>query len=171
MNLFTSASATLKFTGTQYITLGGGNSAGLFNVASLKQIATSDSISAIKKAGYEGVMFDVEEVDGPASATVPAFAAAFAACKQGTQYLFLDRPLFTQRTQQPTLFCTAAPPDPLLHRGSQGCSNHIAQRAISDGHVRPPLSLSLSCSPLLSLLPPPLHLSVTIQSCGRYRAR
>lgn len=65
--------------GLHYLTLGGGNSAGVFTVPSLQAIAAN--VSHIVNAGYKGVMFDVEEVTGPSSATVPAFAAAFAACK------------------------------------------------------------------------------------------
>mmetsp|Transcript_16569 Transcript_16569/g.36654 ORF Transcript_16569/g.36654 Transcript_16569/m.36654 type:complete len:250 (-) Transcript_16569:118-867(-) len=67
--------------GTKYITLGGGNSAGVFTAAALTAI--EGSADKIKQAGYEGVMFDVEEVTGPSSTMVPAFAKAFAALKQG----------------------------------------------------------------------------------------
>lgn len=71
--------------GTKYITLGGGNSAGTFDEASLHSIA--DQIHAVIDAGYEGVMFDVEEVDGPSSRLVPAFATAFDACKRAGLYV------------------------------------------------------------------------------------
>jgi hypothetical protein len=67
--------------GTKYITLGGGNSAGVFTAAALSAI--EGSAAKIKAAGYDGVMFDVEEVTGPSSTMVNAFAKAFAAMKQG----------------------------------------------------------------------------------------
>ena len=57
----------------------GGNSAGKFTVPILDGI-TSD-VSKIVTAGYDGVMFDVEEVHGSADVLVPAFKRAFAASK------------------------------------------------------------------------------------------
>jgi len=65
--------------GTKYLTLGGGNSAGIFNEAALTAIASS--VADITAAGYEGVMFDVEEVQGSSGTMVPAFANTFAAVK------------------------------------------------------------------------------------------
>lgn len=61
--------------GTKYVTLGGGNSAGIFAADDLATIGVS--ASKIQEAGYEGVMFDVEEVTGDASTMVAAFASAF----------------------------------------------------------------------------------------------
>ena len=63
--------------GTKYLNLGGGNSAGVFNEAALTAIASS----VAEVTGYEGVMFDVEEVQGSSGTMVPAFAKAFAAVK------------------------------------------------------------------------------------------
>jgi len=61
--------------GTKFLTLGGGNSAGVFTVDSLSTI--SMAAKQILKAGYEGVMFDVEEVEGKSSKVVNGFKAAF----------------------------------------------------------------------------------------------
>merc|ERR1712130_235417 len=63
--------------GVKTITVGGGNGAGVFNAKSLKGI--TDSMDMIKKAGYDAVTYDVEEVDGPASVMGPLFSASFAA--------------------------------------------------------------------------------------------
>merc|ERR1719150_2221497 len=57
-----------ELVGTKFLTLGGGNSAGVFTVDSLSSIGTS--ANQIMKAGYEGVMFDVEEVTGSSSTKV-----------------------------------------------------------------------------------------------------
>ena len=65
---------------TPYITLGGGNSAGVFDVAALAAIDDT-AAQKILAANYSGVVFDVEEVSGSADEIVPAFSAAFAACK------------------------------------------------------------------------------------------
>ena len=67
--------------GTAWISLGGGNAAGEFTAQSLVAIASKSNTSAIVAANYSGVMFDVEEVVGPAATMVPLFAEAFAACK------------------------------------------------------------------------------------------
>merc|ERR1719191_2080754 len=66
--------------GTKYLTLGGGNAAGVFTAASLNNIASSGS--KIKQGGYEGVMFDVEEIQGSSSTMAPLFSKAFAALKK-----------------------------------------------------------------------------------------
>ena len=65
--------------GTKYLTLSGENSAGVFNEAALTAIASS--VADITSAGNEGVMFDVEEMQGSSGTMVPAFAHAFAAVK------------------------------------------------------------------------------------------
>jgi len=65
--------------GTKWISLGGGNSAGIINVQILEKIATTGP--KIKAAGYEGVMFDVEEVYGSHGDIVPAFQKTFANLK------------------------------------------------------------------------------------------
>ena len=54
---------------------------GQFTPANLKAATTSNSTQSIKAAGYNGVMFDAEEVIGDAPSVVSAFKAAFAACK------------------------------------------------------------------------------------------
>lgn len=64
----------------RFISLGGGNAAGEFTAEALQSI--SGSLDAVVAANYTGVVFDVEEVIGPASTMVSAFAAAFAACKR-----------------------------------------------------------------------------------------
>jgi hypothetical protein len=70
-----------KLEGTSWISLGGGNAAGEFTAQRLVAIASKSNTSAIAAANYSGVMFDVEEVVGPAETMVPLFAKAFAACK------------------------------------------------------------------------------------------
>jgi len=68
--------------GEKWLTLGGGNSAGIFNAESLSSIETS--VEYIKNSSdYEGVLFDVEIVSGTSSSMVPAFAAAFKSLKEG----------------------------------------------------------------------------------------
>jgi hypothetical protein len=69
-----------ELVGTPWITLGGGNSAGFIDQSALEAIATSGQ--QIIDAGYKGVMFDVEEVEGSATQIVPAFATAFAELKK-----------------------------------------------------------------------------------------
>jgi hypothetical protein len=64
----------------RFLSLGGGNSAGSFSAAALSAIVRD--VGAVNRSLYEGVMFDVEEVVGGAAALVPAFAAAFTACKK-----------------------------------------------------------------------------------------
>jgi hypothetical protein len=64
--------------GTRLLDLGGGNSQGAFTMQILQNIIRD--ISLVKPAGYDGVMFDVEEVQGDES-IVKDFAAAFAAAK------------------------------------------------------------------------------------------
>jgi len=67
--------------GTKYLTLGGGNSAGVFNAEALSKIGIAAEY--IKNTtDYDGVMFDVEIVYGASSVVVPAFAQAFKAMKQ-----------------------------------------------------------------------------------------
>ena len=65
--------------GTRWLSLGGGNSAGMFSKETLNKIV--DDAPAINASAYDGVMFDVEEVVGPASVMVGAFGDAFAAVK------------------------------------------------------------------------------------------
>lgn len=65
--------------GTKYLSLGGGNAAGMFTEASLKAIV--EDMPLVNASEYNGVMFDVEEVVGNEAVMVPAFATAFAACK------------------------------------------------------------------------------------------
>jgi len=62
--------------GEKWLTLGGGNSAGIFNAGALSNIASSAGY--IKDSTtYVGVMFDVEIVSGTSTIMVPAFASAF----------------------------------------------------------------------------------------------
>ena len=62
------------------LSLGGGNSAGVFTAAALAAIQTD--LPAVQAANYTGVVFDVEEVSGSSDTLVPAFASTFAACKR-----------------------------------------------------------------------------------------
>jgi len=67
--------------GKKYLTLGGGNEAGLFDAESLSKIGISAEY--IKSTtSYEGVIFDVEIVKGSSGVIVPAFAQAFKAMKE-----------------------------------------------------------------------------------------
>ena len=66
--------------GDHFLTVGGGNSAGLFTEQTLK--AVTAKADAIKAAGYGGIMYDVEEVIGPSSTMVPLFTESFAAMKK-----------------------------------------------------------------------------------------
>lgn len=65
--------------GQKILTVGGGNSAGLFSASTLA--AVTAKAAAIKAAGYDGIMYDVEEVQGPSSSLVPLFKQSFAAMK------------------------------------------------------------------------------------------
>jgi len=69
-----------KLLGEKLLTLGGGNSAGMFTEAALKALTTR--ADDIKAAGFKGVMYDVEEVVGPSSVMAPLFEASFAAMKK-----------------------------------------------------------------------------------------
>jgi len=65
--------------GIKFLSLGGGNAAGMFTSSTLSAITAK--ASAIKKAGFAGVMYDVEEVKGPSSTMSPLFAQSFAAMR------------------------------------------------------------------------------------------
>jgi len=65
--------------GQKLLTLGGGNSAGLFTASTLT--ALTAKADTIKAAGFAGVMYDVEEVDGPSSTMAPLFAKSFVAMR------------------------------------------------------------------------------------------
>ena len=62
-----------------WITIGGGNAAGLFNQTTLTKIITD--MPLVKRAKYSAIVFDVEEVDGPSSVNIPLFKRAFATAK------------------------------------------------------------------------------------------
>ena len=66
--------------GTKYLSLGGGNSAGMFTQKSLQGVI--DDVDKINMSAYDGVIFDVEEVVGPSSTMIPLFGEAFAAMKK-----------------------------------------------------------------------------------------
>lgn len=66
--------------GTRYLTLGGGNSAGVFTASALRDIASSAGL--IQQAGYGAVMFDVEEIVGSSDSMIPIFQESFAALKK-----------------------------------------------------------------------------------------
>ena len=65
--------------GEKMMTLGGGNSAGTFNVKNLDAI--TGNISAVKAYNYSGIVFDVEQVDGSSISVGAAFERCFAAAK------------------------------------------------------------------------------------------
>lgn len=69
-----------ELAGQKLLTLGGGNSAGLFTASTLSAIAAD--VDKIKAAGFQGVMYDVEEVVGPSSTMSNLFAESFAAVKR-----------------------------------------------------------------------------------------
>jgi len=66
--------------GTKYLTVGGGDMKGQMTADVLKKYAVSGQ--KIKNAGYDAVMFDLEEIKGPHTMMIPLFAAAFAAIKK-----------------------------------------------------------------------------------------
>jgi len=66
--------------GEKWLTLGGGNSAGVFNAGSLINIGSSGEYIK-SNSSYEGVLFDVEIVYGTSATMVPAFASAFTKLK------------------------------------------------------------------------------------------
>jgi hypothetical protein len=66
--------------GDKFLTVGGGNSAGLFTEQTLK--AVTAKAETIKAAGFAGIMYDVEEVIGPSSTMVPLFSESFAAMRK-----------------------------------------------------------------------------------------
>jgi len=69
--------------GTRYVSLGGGNAAGMFDANSLAAITAhcNGGGSIFKQAGYSGIVYDVEEVIGDMS-IVSSFSQSFQACKQ-----------------------------------------------------------------------------------------
>ena len=66
--------------GTKYLTVGGGDMSGQITAEALKKYAISGQ--KIKNAGYEAVMFDIEEIKGSHTMMIPLFAQAFAAIKK-----------------------------------------------------------------------------------------
>lgn len=63
-----------------FLSLGGGNDNGAFNLA--RTVAIGNEVcSLVDPQQFKGIMFDVELVYGPASEMIPAFAQAFAAVK------------------------------------------------------------------------------------------
>jgi hypothetical protein len=68
-----------ELVGEKLLTLGGGNSGGVFTEQALKAITAK--AATIKAAGFAGVMYDVEEVVGPSSTMAPAFSESFAAMR------------------------------------------------------------------------------------------
>merc|ERR1712050_189815 len=58
---------------------GGGNFAGVFTASALQDIISNAAL--IKQSGYEGVMYDVEEVSGSSTTMIPLFQKSFVALK------------------------------------------------------------------------------------------
>lgn len=65
--------------GLKFLTVGGGNSAGVFSASSLQ--AVTSKAHAIKQ-NYSGVMYDVEIVSGSSGSMIPLFKESFAAMKR-----------------------------------------------------------------------------------------
>ena len=65
---------------TAWLSLGGGNAAGEFDVPTLSKIDDA-ACARVAAAGYAGVVFDVEIVTGAAADVVPAFSRAFERVK------------------------------------------------------------------------------------------
>eukprot|EP00040_Diaphanoeca_grandis_P019623 m.103749 g.103749 ORF g.103749 m.103749 type:complete len:260 (-) comp27515_c0_seq2:253-1032(-) len=66
--------------GSKILTLGGGNAAGVFSAETVQQI-TKD-MDKIPAAGYKGVAYDAEIIDGASATMIPLFAASFAKAKE-----------------------------------------------------------------------------------------
>lgn len=75
--------STPPLKGSHFVSLGGGNAAGVFNPSNLAAITAlcSQGGALFKQAGYVGIVYDVEEVDGDMS-MVNAFSQSFQACHQ-----------------------------------------------------------------------------------------
>jgi hypothetical protein len=54
-----------------WICIGGGNDLGKFTESTLQSVI--DDMDLIPAAGYSGIVYDVEAVDGPSSTMVPLF--------------------------------------------------------------------------------------------------
>merc|ERR1719273_450291 len=65
--------------GEKWCSVGGGNKNGRFTVERIQAITSG--CDKFIKAGYQGICYDVEEVNGTGSALVSAFQASFAKCK------------------------------------------------------------------------------------------
>ena len=73
-----SAAVQPRLPGAKYLSIGGGNSNGRFTAASLDSLTAAIGAGSISAAGYDGIVWDIEEGDAGLSA---AFAASFAAAK------------------------------------------------------------------------------------------
>merc|ERR1712147_99269 len=65
--------------GTKYFTIGGGNHNGVLNANTVQQFV--NDLSKVQNKGFTGIMWDIEKVQGSASAMNPVFSNAFAAVK------------------------------------------------------------------------------------------
>jgi chitinase len=68
------------FKGTKYISFGGGNENGIISADNLKQWMSD--LDQVVSQGFQGVIYDIEEVQGSASELNPVFADTFAATKK-----------------------------------------------------------------------------------------
>ena len=64
-----------------FLSVGGANRNGLINAQRLEDYSKPEGLDEIKKAGFEGVCFDVESTEGEDD-LVDALERAFAACKK-----------------------------------------------------------------------------------------
>jgi len=63
----------------KYFSIGGGNNNGILNASTVQQFIAD--LSKVTAKGFNGVMWDIEKVQGSASAMNPVFSSAFAAVK------------------------------------------------------------------------------------------
>ena len=72
----------LKGDPNPWISIGGGNSAGVFDKASMEEMMeTMDQIPNNNVSNYSGIVFDVEEVDGSSAVLIPLFQQLFSKAK------------------------------------------------------------------------------------------
>ena len=62
-----------------FLTIGGGNDKGAFNKTNIYAII--NGMDDVPKAGYSGIVFDIEEVNGTAAEINPVFKSAFMKAK------------------------------------------------------------------------------------------
>ena len=63
-----------------WITLGGGNAAGIFTVEKIDQV--KQDLSKVIDAKYSGIVFDVEYAEGDEKGLISSFQSVFKECKK-----------------------------------------------------------------------------------------